>query len=141
MQEAFFIIYIITLYDNENEEEIFIKLRMSGVISLFNIRKPTEEELKNCKYFIATSHKEWIPYSTDFAENEELNEAELSSVNTKVTRDLHCEWLHALNHRNISDISISADQRLLDRIVNKGIANDSDFNYLSDSSSGDGYER
>ena len=50
---------------------------------------------------------------------------------------MHCEWLHALNHRNISDISISADQLLLDRIVNKGIANGSDFNYLSDSSSGD----
>ena len=35
----------IALYDSENEEELFIKLKLDSVISLFDTRKPTKQEL------------------------------------------------------------------------------------------------
>ena len=102
----------ITLYDSENEEELFIKLKLDGVISLFDTRKPTKKELQECKYFVATSDKEWMPYSNKFAEDEEMADAKISSVSTtpsNVETDLHCEWLNALNHRHLSEVLIAAD--------------------------------
>ena len=43
--------------------------------------------------------------------------------------DLHLEWLNALNHRNISDVSIASDGMLLNRIIQEENS-ELDFNYL-----------
>jgi hypothetical protein len=43
-----------------------LKLEMSGVISYFNTRKPTEEELEHCQHIELKSATTWEPYNESF---------------------------------------------------------------------------
>jgi hypothetical protein len=42
------------------EDEISIPLEMKGVISCFQTRTPTPEEIENCKWLILISELDWI---------------------------------------------------------------------------------
>jgi len=52
------------------EHDICIPLSMCGVISSLPVRKPTVQEIKNCRWINLTSEADWDPHSDDFAENE-----------------------------------------------------------------------
>jgi hypothetical protein len=52
------------------EENVTIPLQLNGIISYFDARTPTTEEIENCPHIILTSDKEWNPYSSHFAEKE-----------------------------------------------------------------------
>lgn len=43
---------------------------MRGVISLFNTRKPSTEEIEECRWLLITSEQDWDPLSEDFDLNE-----------------------------------------------------------------------
>ena len=122
---------------------IIQKMRKMSLTALFHcLIQGSKQELQECRYSATTSDREWMPYSTKFAEDEEIADAELSSVSTapsSIETDLHCEWLNALNHQHLSEVSIAADQMLLNRIVNQGLDKGKDFSYLSESSNGDGF--
>jgi hypothetical protein len=53
-----------------NEENLRIPLLLKGVISYFQVRKPSIDEVENCKHITLTSNEEWSPYSTRFEELE-----------------------------------------------------------------------
>lgn len=52
------------------EENVTIPLQLNGIISYFDARTPTTEEIENCPHIILTSDEEWNPYSSHFAEKE-----------------------------------------------------------------------
>jgi hypothetical protein len=54
-----------------NEENLTIPLKLNGIISYFNARTPTNDEINNCSHIILTSLNEWNPYSTEFVDNEQ----------------------------------------------------------------------
>jgi hypothetical protein len=54
-----------------NEENFTIPLKLNGIISYFNARTPTNDEINNCSHIILTSLNEWNPYSTEFLDNEQ----------------------------------------------------------------------
>jgi len=43
---------------------------MRGVISCLPVRKPTIQEVENCRWINLTLKADWDPHSDDFAENE-----------------------------------------------------------------------
>jgi hypothetical protein len=51
---------------------ISIPLDMDGVISYFESRKPTDDELDNCRRITLTSDDKWNPRDPTFAEQEEI---------------------------------------------------------------------
>ena len=51
---------------------INIPLDMDGVISYFESRKPTDDELDNCRRVTMTSNDKWDPKDPTFAEQEEI---------------------------------------------------------------------
>jgi hypothetical protein len=51
---------------------ITIPLVMDGVISYFDSRKPTDDELNNCRRVTLTSDDKWNPKDPTFAEKEEI---------------------------------------------------------------------
>ena len=51
---------------------VAIPLEMDGVISYFRTRVPTWEEYHGCECYLLTLDMTWEPYSTWFAEQEEL---------------------------------------------------------------------
>jgi hypothetical protein len=52
------------------EENIRIPQETRGVISLFQTRKPSAEEIENCQWLMIASEKDWDPHSDDFNLNE-----------------------------------------------------------------------
>jgi len=53
------------------EHHLTIPLKLNGVMSSFNVRTPTKDELYNCQHIDITSPTvEWEPYSTQFEEAE-----------------------------------------------------------------------
>lgn len=61
----------ITLFSEDGERQLFIKLKMEGVFSYFDSRKPKAEELEACEYFWAISESTpWTPSSSQCAQAE-----------------------------------------------------------------------
>jgi hypothetical protein len=52
-------------------EQVCLPLRINGVISYLDTRYPSQEEVNNCRWLIATNDVVWDPYSDSFAEQEE----------------------------------------------------------------------
>ena len=120
----------ITFIDDETDEQLFIPLKMDGVISYLDSRQPTQAELEGkvtASHFWATSEQEWNPHSEQFAEDERL-------ASKKRHQDEYAdERLHRIKacarNRNISSIAIADDGLLLDRMLQKRM--------ISESSAGD----
>lgn len=74
----------ITVYNDDQEESLFIPLRLQGVFSVFDTRAPTLTELEKCKHFVATSNDEWNPHSERFG-------------TTHIPRNSHKRSSHHLN--------------------------------------------
>ena len=64
--------YDITSSHSIQVHGITIPLDMNGVISYFDSRKPTEDELDNCRRVTMTSDDKWNPKDPTFAEQEEI---------------------------------------------------------------------
>ena len=54
------------------EKNMTIPFSMRGMMSYIPIRLPSEEEMESCQRIMMTSEEEWRPYSTSWAENEEV---------------------------------------------------------------------
>ncbi len=52
------------------EEDIRLPLSLQGVISYFETRTPTPEEVESCTWVVLTDHREWDPHSDSFLEQE-----------------------------------------------------------------------
>ncbi|MFN9980775.1 MAG: hypothetical protein ACK53Y_12695, partial [bacterium] len=67
------------------EEKIEIPLLLKGVISYFNVRTPTVEEIENLSHVELTLSSEWDPHSSIFEELEfdaqPLLKANISALN------------------------------------------------------------
>ena len=62
--------------DEEGAMDLFVPLEMDGVISYFESRKPTQDEIDNCDHYWMTSEVEWNPHAARFAEDEDaMNDA------------------------------------------------------------------
>jgi hypothetical protein len=59
-------------------------LEMDGVISRLTTRKPTDSELKDCTFFVATSSAKWDPYSDRFRQAEDA----INATNPRKKRGL-----------------------------------------------------
>jgi hypothetical protein len=44
-----------------NEENLIIPLNLKGLISYFQVRRPTIVEIENCQHVVLTSEEEWNP--------------------------------------------------------------------------------
>ena len=53
------------------EESLDIPMVLHGIISYFNVRTPTLQEINNCPHITLTSEEEWNPYSGHFKELED----------------------------------------------------------------------
>jgi uncharacterized lipoprotein YehR (DUF1307 family) len=51
-------------------ENLNIPLKLLGIMSYFDVKTPTMQELDNCQHFELTSSIEWEPYSPKFSEEE-----------------------------------------------------------------------
>jgi hypothetical protein len=52
------------------EEDLYIPLKLHGVISHLVTYLPTEEQLEKCRWIVMTSDAEWDPYAKSFTDNE-----------------------------------------------------------------------
>ena len=52
-------------------------LKMGGVISRVQMCLPMQEELDNCQWIDSTGDQEWDPYSSSFAEDEQIMEEKI----------------------------------------------------------------
>ncbi len=68
-----------------NEENLTIPLKLNGIISYFEGRTPTINEVENCPHIILTSAEEWNPYSSHFTnrESEVVNTIKISAIYTE----------------------------------------------------------
>jgi hypothetical protein len=58
-----------SIHDPASDRRLPLKLR--GVISYINVRKPTREEIESCDTIHMTEEREWNPYDSSFQEQEE----------------------------------------------------------------------
>ena len=63
-----------------NEENFSIPLLLNGVISYFQVRKPSIDEVENCRHITLTSNEEWSPYSTRFEELENQTQGQSMQI-------------------------------------------------------------
>jgi hypothetical protein len=61
-------------------EDVIIPLEMTGIMSGFSTRKPTELEIKNCTWLTMTSTQNWDPSSNEFEEQEERYENQANEL-------------------------------------------------------------
>ncbi len=60
--------------------DVRLPLQLKGVISYFNTRYPSQQEVDNCRWLVVTNDANWDPYDDSFAEQEQLvNEHEQTS--------------------------------------------------------------
>jgi hypothetical protein len=52
------------------DDDLFLPLRMHGVISYLSTYLPTEKQMETCRWIVMSSEEEWIPYDDKYAENE-----------------------------------------------------------------------
>ena len=76
---------IALLSDNEDNDELFISLEIKGVISYFNSRKPTEEELRTWTRIVSTADTPWDPNTTTYSKAEDA----MKSVNPREVSDMN----------------------------------------------------
>ena len=93
------------------DDELNIPLSLKGIISYFNSRTPTQEELNTCKWVILTDEHEWDPHSEFFQEQENNFQ---SLQNNHQIHDRHIYSVHSQSHNPIyhnmhSDVSHSLD--------------------------------
>ena len=53
----------ITVFSQDDDDDLFIPLKLDGIISYFDTRKPTPKDLEHAKYYVLTSEETWDPYS------------------------------------------------------------------------------
>jgi hypothetical protein len=71
------------------EENFKIPLKLHGIMSYFDVRTPTEEELQNCPHIDFTSYsEEWEPYSSTFS-NMEASIAQKDASNIQSYHTYH----------------------------------------------------
>jgi hypothetical protein len=89
---------------------------MRGVISCLPVRKPTIQEVENCRWINLTLKADWDPHSDDFAENKrKAQENELIAP-----EDVWDIYLAKTTPHDMSDTVIAAslqnEQELLPRV-------------------------
>eukprot|EP00978_Attheya_sp_CCMP212_P014604 scaffold37338_cov31-Attheya_sp.AAC.1 len=68
-------------------EDVIIPLEMTGIMSGFSTRKPTELEINNCTWLTMTSTQNWDPSSNEFEEQEERYKNQANELIGKVRED------------------------------------------------------
>ncbi len=90
------------------EHNLTIPLRLNGIISYFDVRTPTLEEINNCQHIeITSSEVEWEPYSTQFEENETTIESKDHAI---MSLGLNYDDFHDRVMRNIASTKVSKTQ-------------------------------
>jgi len=62
------------------DDDLTLPLSLQGIISYFDTRTPTTEELDTCKWIIITNENDWDPHSPSFQERE-ANAKEIHNMN------------------------------------------------------------
>ena len=105
----------ITMFDEDHANSIFIPLKLHGVFSYANTRKPTKHELETCKFYIATSPNEWNPYSNKFQEAEARDNVRLDQP--KNGDSMRLQYLEELSiPRNLSACSTDINEKIYDHL-------------------------
>jgi hypothetical protein len=52
------------------DDDLFLPLRMHGVISYLSTYLPTEHQMETCRWIVMSSEEEWNPYDDKYAKNE-----------------------------------------------------------------------
>ncbi len=79
----------------DDAHDLRIPLEMKGVISYFDCRKPTPDELQHCERLQVTSSNPWDPSSKDFAEKEE-EARRVSSIRANLTQEKEEDFMSKL---------------------------------------------
>ena len=87
------------------QNQFFLPFQLHGIISYFNSRPPTNDELEHCTRLDVTSDIPWDPYSSDFLHRE----SRISAVS--VNGDCPC----ASSQQQISELVHSFDELTFDQ--------------------------
>jgi hypothetical protein len=52
------------------EQDVYIPLSLSGIISYFDTRQPTMQEIESCHWIVLSNEFNWDPHSSEFHEQE-----------------------------------------------------------------------
>ena len=99
--------HIIVPTDDDNTD-VVIPLEMKGVVSIFESRIPTKEELESCDYLMMTSEKCWDPHSLQFQERESA--AKFARSFSYLESEHHFRRLQSVSTRVLAECSIAEDQ-------------------------------
>ncbi len=88
-----------------NKENLSIPMKLNGVISYFNVRTPTTNEIETCPHVIMTPEEEWNPYSSHFEDLESKIDNTIVQISAMSTEYMeHCDnmiWnINQENERN-----------------------------------------
>ncbi len=99
-----------------NEENLIIPLNLKGLISYFQVRRPTIVEIENCQHVVLTSEEEWNPYLPNFEDLESKarhqgSKLSIAAINTQCIEysDPVLKTVHdKANQREIASIKMNA---------------------------------
>jgi hypothetical protein len=80
------------------DDEFTLPLSLKGVISYFNTRTPTQEELDTCRWINLTNEHDWDPHSDTFQEQEE----NFTSLQHTPTQERRLFSLTSVMHKTLS---------------------------------------
>lgn len=92
------------------QEKFNIPLNLKGIISYFDARTPTDDEIMNCQHIILTSDQDWNPNSSTFEELE-IDSKEVD-INIKAFNINHYEYQDFVMQKLNYSSNKSSDHKL-----------------------------
>jgi hypothetical protein len=89
------------------EHNFNIPLKLHGIMSYFDVWRPTIDEIANCQHIEITSAAEWDPHSIHFAEEETKVHYNMASVNTVNSLNEHYDDFHDKIMQQLYQISVT----------------------------------
>jgi hypothetical protein len=121
------------------KHELDLPLRLEGVISFLNTRKPTKEEIATLDRVELTSATKWEPYSEEFAEREAESTRATAAVSRKAAEHAEAERYIAMlarqeSSRSPAELMYAEENELFERLVS--VVNVSSTDIAGDGMSG-----
>ena len=117
---------IALLSDDTDDEELFIPLKIKRLVSYFDSRKPTEEELRTCPRVVSPADTPWDPNTTTYDNVEDaVNSANPGEVSAMTITDDEYDMYgdcriqrlqQIVTAQNLTNCSIAADCKLYHRL-------------------------
>lgn len=91
------------------EQDICIPLKLYGIISYFDMQRPTKDEVYNCQHDELTSCIEWEPYAAHFVEEETKHDSGISLLaSVKVNSlNIHHDDCHDTIVQKINQVAVT----------------------------------